>query len=132
MPEPFARLWDQIEQDMGWHDANMERSRPYTGQVHTNTGVRGATEIRGITFRDLRDCYIRAVCLSMGANDPANMPYYNEALKGEKAALCENDLFELSGEADPVAVCQNLCCEVERIMGIYPNVPSLTKGAGHD
>lgn len=28
--------------------------------------------------------------------------------------------------SDPDAFCQDLCCEVEKVQGIYPNVPSLT------
>lgn len=123
--EPFARLWDRIEDDLGHNDTSMRRDRPYNGQPHTDTGQRGATEVRGITFRDLRDCYIRAYCLAMGAVDDANMPYYREALKGEDAALCEKDVFKLKGEPDQIAVAQNLSCEIERLMGIYPNVPKL-------
>ena len=125
MSQEFSRAWDQIEHDLGFNDHNMQRSRPYGGQMHTSTGQRGATEIKGVTFRDLRDCYIRARCLAMGANCPENMPYYNEAQKGESAALCENDVYKLKGEADEMAVFQNFACEVEKIMGIYPNVPAL-------
>lgn len=36
--------------ELGASDHNMERSRPYTGQPHTDTGIRGATEIKGITL----------------------------------------------------------------------------------
>jgi hypothetical protein len=121
----FARMWDQIEDDLGFNDARMLRARPYDGQPHTDTGIRGRTEIKGITFRDLRDCFIRAVCLSNGGAHDDNMPFYREAEKGEHAALCENDLYKLKGIADPMAICQNLCCEIERLMGIFPNVPPL-------
>jgi len=107
----------------------MRRDRPYSGQPHTNTGIRGATEIKGITFRDLRDCFIRAVLLSTGAEtiDGKDMrPLYEEACKGENATLCENDLYGFDLNAlDPMAICQNLACEVERIMDIFPNVPQL-------
>lgn len=117
--------------ELGASDHNMERSRPYTGQPHTDTGIRGATEIKGITFRDLRDCFIRAVLLSTGAKviDGRDMrPLYEEACKGELAALCENDLYGFNlNELDPMAICQNLTCEVERIMGIFPNLPELVK-----
>lgn len=51
---------------------------------------------------------------------------YDEANKGEGATLCENDLYGFNlDQLDPMAVAQNLCCEVEKMMGIYPNVPSL-------
>lgn len=118
-------MWDQVEHDLGFHDHNMRRDRPYNGQPHTDTGQRGATEVKGVTFRDLRDCFIRAYCLSLGAAHESNMPYYNEAKKGEGAALCENDLYALKGEPDLMAVFQNFSCEVERLMGIFPNVPPL-------
>jgi hypothetical protein len=43
------------------------------------------------------------------------------------AWILANDLFELDlNKLDPVAICQNLSCEIERIMGIFPNVPNLT------
>lgn len=123
------QIWGQVEDELGFNDHNMRRDRPYTGQPHTNTGARGATEIKGITFRDLRDCFIRAVLLSTGAEiiDGKNMrPLYEEACKGEAATLCENDLYGFNlDRLDPIAICQNLSCEVERMMGIYPNVSEL-------
>lgn len=136
MSSELERVFDQIGHDLGWHDHNMRRDRPYNGQPHTDTGTRGATEVRGITFRDLRDCFIRAVLLSTGGqfyptDDPAMRDrmaaLYEEANKGENATLCENDLYGWDlDKLDPLAIAQNMSCEVERIMGIYPNVPKLT------
>lgn len=129
MQTNFTKLWGIIEDELGFNDHNMRRDRPYSGQPHTDTGIRGATEIKGITFRDLRDCFIRAVLLSTGAGaiDGKDMrPLYEEACKGENATLCENDLYGFNlDRLDPLAICQNLACEVERIMGIFPNVPQL-------
>lgn len=134
----FQQLWGQIEDALGFNDHNMRRDRPYTGQPHTDTGIRGMTEIKGITFRDLRDCFVRALILSTGGeNFTSEEPLrsrmaalYNEANKGEHAVLCENDLFGWDlDKLDPIAVAQNLCCEVERIMGIFPNVPELKHDA---
>jgi hypothetical protein len=126
----IEQLFDQIGHDLGWNDHNMQRDRPYNGQPHTCTGTRGATEIRGVTFRDLRDCFVRAVLLSTGAeviNGVDMRPRHEEAKKGEAAALCENDLYGFNlDKLDPVAIVQNLCCEVEKAMGIFPNVPKLT------
>jgi hypothetical protein len=120
-PEEFNRLTRRIADDLGWNDMNMRRDRPYMGQAHTDTGERGKTEIKGITFRDLRDCFIRACC---HAGDIEELS--EEANKGEGAALCENDLYKLDlNQLDIMAVCQNLCVEVEKIMGIYPNVTKL-------
>ena len=119
----FEQLWGQIEHDLGFYEHSMRRDRPYNGHLHTDTGARGATEVKGLTFRDLRDCYIRAFFLAAHHVKPA---HYEEALKGENAALCENDLYGWDLNAlDPVAVFQNFSCEVERLMGIYPNVPPL-------
>lgn len=98
--------------------SKMCRDRPYDGQDHTDYGVRGRYLVSDITFRDLRDCYVRAVCLSTGPGD-----WYDEAVKGDAADLCESDLFKLNwNHIDPVAVAQNLSCEVERMMGIFPNI----------
>ena len=134
----FERLFDQISHDLGWHDHSMRRDRPYNGQPHTSTGVRGATEIKGITFRDLRDCFIRAYALShityesgSLARIQPNAALADEASKGEDAAMCENDLYTLQGDMDPMAFCQNLACEVEKAMGIFPNVPELGIQGGH-
>jgi hypothetical protein len=117
------RLFGQIGHDLGWHDHNMRRDRPYNGQPHTDEGERGRTEVRGITFRDLRDCYIRAWFLASGH---VNLAAYNEANKGENAVLCEQDLYGWdTNQVDPMAVFQNFSCEVEKLMGIFPNVPKL-------
>lgn len=126
--QTFAHLWDKIEHELGYNDHNMRRDRPYNGQPHTDTGERGRTEVRGVTFRDLRDAYIRAFFLASGHINPA---HYQEAKKGENAALCENDLYGWDlNKIDPVAVFQNFSCEVERMMGIYPNVPALKCSSG--
>lgn len=126
------KLFDQIGHDLGWHDHNMMPDRPYNGQPHTMTGERGATEIKGITFRDLRDCFIRAYIKShlyfgKGTIEKLqpNATLIDEADKGVFAVLCEDDVYRLMGDIDPIAVAQNLCCEIEKQMGIYPNVPAL-------
>lgn len=125
----MEHLWDQISHDLGYNDHNMRRDRPYNGQPQTMTGTRGEAEIRGLTFRDLRDCFIRAVLLSTGAEviDGKDMrPLYESAQLGENASLCENDLYGFNLDSlDPMAICQNLGLEIERVMGIYPNVPKL-------
>lgn len=118
--------------DSDGNGRNMKRDRPYSGQSHTGLGERGKTEIKGITFRDLRDCYVRAVLLSTGGNHYEGTPeqkaqlrhLYTEATKGEHAQISESDLYGFDfDKLDPVAISQNLGCEVERIMGIYPNIP---------
>lgn len=126
---PLQSLWGQIEDELGFNEHNMRRDRPYNGRPHTYTGERGKTEIKGITFRDLRDCFIRAILLSTGAETISGKdmrPLYEEACKGEDAVLCENDLYGWDwNQLDPMAVFQNFSCEVERMTGIFPNVPGL-------
>lgn len=123
----FVKVIEDAFHDLGYNDDSMDRGRPYNGQPHTDTGVRGATEISGITFRDLRDCFIRAVMLSTGAEGfPGAKALYEEADKGDQAMLSVNDLFRVDlHRLDPLAICQNLGCEVEKAMGIFPNVPKL-------
>lgn len=90
--------------------AHIDPSRPYNGQPHTDHGTRGATEIKGITFRDLRDAFIRACYESSG------LPI--EQWPGS--------VYDLPWrEMDIIAVAQNLSCNVEKAMGIFPNVPRL-------
>lgn len=106
------------------YDHNMRRDRPYNGQKHTSHGERGRTEISGVTFRDLRDCFVRACFLSAAHVHRAG---YDQARRGEDAVLCENDVYEIDFEQlDVITVAQNLCCEIEKLMGIYPNVPKLS------
>jgi len=84
------------------------RDRPYDGQPHTDLGERGKQLVRGLTMRDVRDCFVRACFFASG-------------LPREKYP---KSLYELPWESiDPLAVCQSMLCEVEKMMGIYPNVP---------
>ena len=120
MTEEF---FDKIFDDLGCNKKAMLRSRPYDGQVHTAGGERGKTMIEGITFRDLKDCFVRAVCLSASQ---IRDDLYMESTLGEHARISDNDLYGWDlNELDPIAVAQNLNCEVEKIMGIFPNVPKL-------
>ena len=100
---------------------SMKRDRPYDGQPHTFYGERGRTQVKGLSIRDIEDCLIRAILLSAHPLVPES---YEEALKGEDAELNSNDLYGFDlDQLDPVAVMQNLACEIERLMGIYPHVP---------
>lgn len=110
-------------------DHNMQRDRPYDGQPWTANGVRGSTLVAGLTMRDISDCFMRAFIMShsrfkdntMEELQP-NATLINEANKGDKAVLSSNDLYTLIGDIDPVAVSQNLGCEIEKMMGIFPNI----------
>lgn len=88
--------------------AHIDPTRPYDGQPHTSYGERGQTEVKGITFRDLQDCFMKACYLSSGL-PPKEWP---------------GTIYDLPWkDMDIIAVSQNLSCEVERMMGIFPNVP---------
>lgn len=90
--------------------AHLDRGRPYDGQPHTVYGERGQTEIKGLTFRDLQDCFIRA-CFEASGLDIKSWP---------------GTVYQLPWETmDIVAVSQSLSTNIEKFMGIYPNVPRL-------
>lgn len=94
----------------------MQRNRPFQGQPHTYIGIRGATPISGVNLRDLRDCFIRGYVLSHSNDIDSNKGPIDQALKGVDAILCEDNLYQLSGDIDPMAVCINMLNELERIM----------------
>lgn len=128
----FERQMANLFTDLGMDDVNMRRDRVYSGQAHTFTGVRGAKEVRGLTLRDLHDCYVRARCLSSGAFTDKDRALYEEATKGEAAVISENDVYEIEASLDPMAVFQNFACEIERVMGIFPNIqPNAAAPAAH-
>jgi len=95
-----------------------DRNRPYDGQPHTDNGIRGATKIKGLSFRDITDCFVRGFLLSNGVDQP---DLYERV---ENDSWLHSDLYKLHLEnIDPGAACQNMCCEIEKMMGIFPNIP---------
>ena len=94
------------------------RDRPYDGQPHTDAGVRGMTFVEGLTMRDVADCFNRAFALATGMENPSQ---YSDADDGKLVDLYTLDL----SDADPGAIIQNAMCEIERMMGIFPNLPNL-------
>lgn len=88
--------------------AALDPKRPYDGQSHTSTGERGKTLLTGLTMRDIRDCFIVG-CFEASGLSKGDYP---------------KSLYELPwDDMDPLAVCQNMLCEIERRMGIFPNIP---------
>lgn len=119
-------------------DINMRRDRPYSGQPHTTDGIRGSQIVTGLTMRDIKDAFIRAIIISHpidikggGGDLQPNRTLYEETKKGPDACICQNDIYELKGSVDLLAVGQNLACELERLMGIFPNIPGY-KGVGYN
>ena len=111
----------------------MERDRPFVGQPHTTLGQRGSMQIVGMRARDLMDCYIRAVIFSYPVTDEngkdiqPNRELYDEAKKGQYALLNSNCLYRLVGDPDPVSIWQNMICEIEKMMGVFPHLPGRDK-----
>lgn len=101
-------------------DHTTDPNRPFTGQAHTFNGWRGKTEVRGIRFRDLADCIVKAFV------DAAAGPEQDELRRrADDGTLYYNDVYQLDlSEVDPLALQQNVCCRVEKAMGIFPNLPS--------
>lgn len=87
--------------------AHLDPTRPYDGQSHTTDGKRGQQAVHGLTMRDVKDCYIRGVYESSG------LPI--EEWPGSIHDLPWPDM-------DPLAVWQNLACNLEKRMGIWPNI----------
>ena len=101
----------------------MSRKRHYRGQAHTDQGRRGKQIVEGLTIRDIADCFIRGIILASSHLIPEK---YEEARKGEAARLDSNDLFGFNlDQVDMLAASQNMTCEIERMMGIYPNITNV-------
>lgn len=91
---------------------SIDRDRAYDGQEHTDSGKRGKTKVEGLTMRDVADCIVKSF-LACG-NIERERPIYDDVYSIE-------DLNEI----DPIAVVQNTMCNIEKMMGIFPNVPEL-------
>jgi hypothetical protein len=99
-----------------------DRTRPYSGQSHTDTGERGKTEVHGLTFRDIRDCFVIGLLQAAGRSGLV------------EANACDyRDVYGFNLDSiDPLAVANNMACEIEKRMGIYPNVPRLEESPDED
>ena len=83
----------------------MDRHRPYDGQPWTNDGIRGATECKGLTMRDIADCLRIALFESCGS--PKNV----------------KSVYDLDiSTCDPIAIEQNLSCNIEKMMQVFTNM----------
>lgn len=90
--------------------------RPYNGQPHTDLGARGMFPVSGVTVRDIGDCLSLGLLLASGKGEP-----YSKASDG-KAVM--GDLYKIDlSDIDIRAAIQNAMCELEKRMGVYPNIP---------
>ena len=109
--EPFGQWLGRAMEALNPSDyatAALNRDRPYNGQPHTDEGERGSTMVEGLTFRDVKDCFVIGAFRATGKSPdeyPANV-----------YGLDWDDL-------DPMAVCQNMLVAMEERMGIFPNLP---------
>lgn len=95
---------------------SLDRKRPYNGQPHTDHGERGKTEVKGLTMRDISDCFVLGLLDASGLQ--SKHPVHDDIYK--------IDLHKI----DPGAAIQNAMCHIERFMGIYPNVEKLYNEKG--
>ena len=109
--EVVATIADAIYR-MG--DNGFDPNRPFDSQPQTNQGERGKTLVVGLRFRDVCDCFVIGWLRSAGRSGLA-----------ESGTATYNDIYECEDDVDPIAIMQSMCCEMERRMGIFPNVPRL-------
>ncbi len=88
-----------VFEDRGDVAFQAHRERPYLGQAQTVHGERGKCLVKGVSMRDVADCIAR----------------------GFAEALAPGDGWDF----DQHAMVQNAMANVEKAMGIYPNVPPL-------
>lgn len=119
-----------------------DRTRPYDGQPHTDHGERGSlplvlelgaedkiygpiTKLEGITLRDIYDAVIIGI---LQAKNRSSTPVGMDALPPNHIMSNAQLWEELSKDADfdPIAAAQNASCEIEKRLGIFPNVSALT------
>ena len=84
-----------------------------------------------VTKRDLKDAFVIALVQSTTASDLEHIdsdglcpiPGCDRlACKLERGELEVDDVYRISDlDFDPIAVANNMLCEVEKRMGIYPN-----------
>lgn len=133
-------------------DYRNDRERPYNGQPHTSDGKRGEQLVSGVTMRDLKDCLIKAMIESSPPKNETTLDDvikcwdYSETEEGkptqfliehqneidyisskvEMGTWREQDVYNLNwDDIDPIAITQNFACQVEKMMGIFPNIPEL-------
>lgn len=136
----------------GSSDYRNDKERPYNGQSWTDEGERGKTEVKGLTMRDIKDCLIRAMIMSAPSDkylevetflkcwdfstEPAKPTQFlldkqNEpdfvSCKVELGTWRTQDVYKIDfNKIDPLAIAQNMTCEIEKIMGIFPNIKQPT------
>ena len=97
----------------GSSDYRNDRDRPYNGQPQTDQGERGKQIVEGLTMRDIVDCFI--------------MGYLSATMRGstvDNGTWRYRDVYDEAPDPDPIAIAQKMTCHIEKMMGIFPNLPS--------
>jgi len=116
---PFNPFMSAALKDIQGSSAySWDRNRPYNGQPHTNNGERGKALVAGLTMRDVVDCFVAGLLDCCGVDQPE---LYAQADRPIHDLMYRVDLSKI----DPGAWGQNMICRIEKMMGIYPNVPHL-------
>lgn len=94
---------------------NLDPNRPFLGQQHTYTGERGKQVLHTVRMRDVHDLVLKHIAHACGDDrDPDE--------------IILDDLYKYDlNQIDPLGLVIELCSDIERMMGIYPNVPDLKK-----
>ena len=90
-------------------DVTIDHNPSYKGAPHTFSGSRGDYFLHGIRLSDIFQAV--SIALKRSSRDEAEF----------------NSL-----PIDPEAVAQNLCVEVEKLMGIYPNIDLSPEEAAYE
>ncbi|MEN6550015.1 MAG: hypothetical protein ABFE07_28570 [Armatimonadia bacterium] len=104
--EDYLRDNHFIFQDRGDVAMVFHTERPYLGQPQTVHGKRGRSRVCGLTMRDVGDAIARAWAQS----------------------ACPNK--QTGYVVDLEALVQNTVVNLEKLMGIFPNVPQLDERKG--
>jgi hypothetical protein len=130
-------------------DYRNDRDRPYNGQSHTYEGDRGKQLVSGLTIRDIKDCFVIALlqsicpsekylnpeefikCWDFSVNPPIPTQYLLDkqsdpdyiSTKVDSGNWRGVDVYKVDlSKVDPLAISQNLACNIEKMMGIFPNI----------
>lgn len=116
---PFNDWMRMTMQDIQGSSAySWDRNRPYNGQPHTDNGIRGKQIVTGLTMRDILDCFVAGLLDCCGGDQPE---LYAQADKPLHDLMYQVDLVKI----DPGAWGQNMTCRIEKMMGIFPNIPPI-------
>lgn len=110
------------------------RDRPFNVNIDNGeSGTRNYVYLgQGITIRDLSDALVRALAASQTnvskyypeEHDDIRERLRNEAELGEDAVIPRRELMYIKTEdLCLTAVINRFECEIEKLLGIYPNIP---------